>query len=497
MFSFFSVICGGCDILRKECGDEPSLIAAAHEGDVETVCALLESGTNVNCINNQGSSPLLLAALNGHFHVIDILIKQNANVNHLGPRLWTPLHAACYYGHIRSVCLLLFNGADIKTKNMDKKKPGTEFDSSVSMETRVTIKKLLDESTGITAVPSKYHVSEKMSSNQFEELLDALEIEPTSKCAEKQHYPQLSRHSEHNQTLSHSPQLSRCSEQFHRLSEQTQNAENDQFSNLPLEHLLPDGNFIRHNVEGDEVFCEQDLNFYEMTAINEGTTQPQHFLKKKESLDEINGGGGEDAFDETDAYIEMPRLVVINDAGPGSRAKVQDDPVLAMNEARVCTDYKTVTTQPLEVARPLINFVQVRTPTAVRESQWKDGLCDCSNNCMPSCCMSCWCPCVMTGQIREKLQIGSFSKTVAVGLCCGLPFSNYYAYKARGIIRQRFHISGSSCVDCFVVHFCTVCALSQMARHIYDYRKCNDGCIWTKQGEPVKEIAHVPVFACI
>jgi len=156
MFSFFSVICGGCDILRKECGDEPSLIAAAHEGDVETVCALLESGTNVNCINNQGSSPLLLAALNGHFHVIDILIKQNANVNHLGPRLWTPLHAACYYGHIRSVCLLLFNGADIKTKNMDKKKPGTEFDSSVSMETRVTIKKLLDESTGITAVPSKY-----------------------------------------------------------------------------------------------------------------------------------------------------------------------------------------------------------------------------------------------------------------------------------------------------------------------------------------------------
>jgi len=187
----------------------------------------------------------------------------------------------------------------------------------------------------------------------------------------------------------------------------------------------------------------------------------------------------------------------MTDSGPEEKEEsdTSSHKVLVLqNQAQTDFHKETISMGPLEVAQPLVSVVPQASRAVSQQGQWKDGPFDCSNNLFPSFCMSCWFPCVMTGQIRQKLKVGRFRDTIVSGLLWGYPCSNWYACQARGIIRQRHHIQGGELDDCLFVFCCTPCALSQMARQLYDYKTQNDGCICTKTGEAVVLPSQPPIF---
>jgi ankyrin repeat protein len=70
--------------------------------------------TDVNKLNAQGESPLMIAALKGELDMAASLIKKDADVNKTG---WTPLHYAASKGHLAIMSLLLDNNAYIDAES--------------------------------------------------------------------------------------------------------------------------------------------------------------------------------------------------------------------------------------------------------------------------------------------------------------------------------------------------------------------------------------------
>lgn len=85
------------------------LILAAREGQLATVKALVERRARLDQRNRAGDSALMLAVLNDHREVADLLLGAGAAVNHDG---WAPLHYAAFNGRIELFDRLLAAGAD-------------------------------------------------------------------------------------------------------------------------------------------------------------------------------------------------------------------------------------------------------------------------------------------------------------------------------------------------------------------------------------------------
>jgi len=99
-------------------GCTPALYNAAHMGDIGTVKALLDQGTDANekgggGLLNDGSA-LDAASSSGHSDVVKLLLDRGANINKShGNMGWTALSSAAYQGHTDTVNLLIDRGADI------------------------------------------------------------------------------------------------------------------------------------------------------------------------------------------------------------------------------------------------------------------------------------------------------------------------------------------------------------------------------------------------
>jgi ankyrin repeat protein len=76
--------------------------------------------TDVNLLNAQGESILMLAALKGEIEIAEKLIKKGADVNKTG---WTPLHYAASGGHAGLITLLLENSAYIDAESPNGSTP--------------------------------------------------------------------------------------------------------------------------------------------------------------------------------------------------------------------------------------------------------------------------------------------------------------------------------------------------------------------------------------
>jgi len=70
--------------------------------------------TDVNMLNAQGESALMMAALKGHLDIAARLIQKGADVNKTG---WAPLHYAASHGHLAIMSLLLDNHAYIDAES--------------------------------------------------------------------------------------------------------------------------------------------------------------------------------------------------------------------------------------------------------------------------------------------------------------------------------------------------------------------------------------------
>jgi len=161
-------VCGSnINVLHQE-ESAIDLTEAAQQGKIDIVLKLLEIKVNANCVNEHGSSPLLLASLKGHSTVVEVLLQHGGDVHKSGPWGWTPLHGASYFGHIAVVNLLLESGANVEARNNEKKKPGAVFQKDVPMQDRAKINRLLGSYQGI----SNQENNKRSELNSFEDNLD-------------------------------------------------------------------------------------------------------------------------------------------------------------------------------------------------------------------------------------------------------------------------------------------------------------------------------------
>jgi Cys-rich protein (TIGR01571 family) len=132
---------------------------------------------------------------------------------------------------------------------------------------------------------------------------------------------------------------------------------------------------------------------------------------------------------------------------------------------------------------------------------WNDSLFSCFNNLLPSCFMSFFCQCILLGQIS---QASGFAPCLIVG-CGYVGFFIFFLilgaylfgiqallwvtiafliWALRKRVRSTRNIAGDDCEDCAVSFFCQACAISQMARDLYQYREQCDEFVCNEDGRP-------------
>lgn len=170
------------------------------------------------------------------------------------------------------------------------------------------------------------------------------------------------------------------------------------------------------------------------------------------------------------------------------------------------TASRPATTVSAATGAPPIAYIQ-RPPA----NRWGDEICDWPKNLFPSC----WCACCchygvcLLGQMAQKTGFGNFNTVVwtyvflfifalilqlvfrGSGAILWIPFSYCLIYS----IMLRLHIvrlhdirQGGSFAECCWGFWCYSCSVSQMARHLYGYRKVLDG-----DGDPDRPDNYPPV----
>lgn len=102
-------------------GDTVLIIAAAHN-DIPLCELLINKGADVNKKTEYGWTPLMAAAQDGRERICELLIKKGADVNAVSDNGFTPLMAAVSTkrGSPAVVRLLLTNNANISAKTTEK-----------------------------------------------------------------------------------------------------------------------------------------------------------------------------------------------------------------------------------------------------------------------------------------------------------------------------------------------------------------------------------------
>ncbi|MDP3755531.1 ankyrin repeat domain-containing protein [Polaromonas sp.] len=144
------------------------LYLAIQEPSLKAAQALLDwPKTNVNALNANDESPLMLAAIKGQLEVVAALIKRDADVNKTG---WTPLHYAASKGHLAIMNLLLENHAYIDAESPNGTTP---LMMAAQYGTTPAVKLLLDAGAdpllknqqGLTAIGFAQRVSRTESAD--------------------------------------------------------------------------------------------------------------------------------------------------------------------------------------------------------------------------------------------------------------------------------------------------------------------------------------------
>lgn len=92
-----------------------ALFTAVREGSESALSALLASTkVNVDAVNADGETPLMLAAIRGSLPMAQALVKRGAAVNRSG---WTPLHYACSGPDNGVAAFLIAQGAELNARS--------------------------------------------------------------------------------------------------------------------------------------------------------------------------------------------------------------------------------------------------------------------------------------------------------------------------------------------------------------------------------------------
>lgn len=91
-----------------------SIHVASWNGCLRLVEALITLGSDLNAVDNENRTPLLMASWNGHLEVVRLLVEAGATVNHVSSTQGaTALLVAAQQGHLPTVAYLLRAGSDV------------------------------------------------------------------------------------------------------------------------------------------------------------------------------------------------------------------------------------------------------------------------------------------------------------------------------------------------------------------------------------------------
>jgi hypothetical protein len=116
------LIAAGADPNAADVESTP-LQAAAANGHIAAIAALLAVGARVNGAGRSGSTPLLLAASCGHAAAVTALLAAGADVHRADSRIFTALHWASREGHFDAARVLLEAGARTDVRNKYGERP--------------------------------------------------------------------------------------------------------------------------------------------------------------------------------------------------------------------------------------------------------------------------------------------------------------------------------------------------------------------------------------
>ena len=108
---------------------EQRLFQAIESGSVQSVCAVLSSGVDVDAEDAQGFTPLNASAFRGRHNIVRALLAVRPQINKPNVNKATPLYSAAFNGHVEVVKTLLQAGehpvhpaeppCDIRAGNVD------------------------------------------------------------------------------------------------------------------------------------------------------------------------------------------------------------------------------------------------------------------------------------------------------------------------------------------------------------------------------------------
>ena len=152
--------------IPMDSAEKQELINLARRGKVEAVKEFLSrrGTTDLNCVNQSGSSPLMVACLNGHLDVIQLLIEKGADVNfknHLG---WSALmktvnSTSKVEVKVKVIKLLIEHGADISKSSGG----GSALTIACRKGDVGVVSALLPEGPGSVSLHQKWMASESVS----------------------------------------------------------------------------------------------------------------------------------------------------------------------------------------------------------------------------------------------------------------------------------------------------------------------------------------------
>ncbi|XP_063923717.1 uncharacterized protein LOC135137883 isoform X1 [Zophobas morio] len=109
----------GAEINRVDDDGCTPLFAASRNDHVKTVECLVKCGAQINRADNVGRTPLFAASLKGQEKMVENLVKCGAAINCVDKYGWTPLYAASRNGHYKIVECLAKCGAEINRTDGD------------------------------------------------------------------------------------------------------------------------------------------------------------------------------------------------------------------------------------------------------------------------------------------------------------------------------------------------------------------------------------------
>lgn len=110
------------DIKQVEVGpaEEEAFRVAAHDGNLETVKTLFNSGVACNAVDQDGHTALMFSAFNGHSEIVLFLLDQGADINLTDYMGRTSLLYASTGPFPETVKILLDHGADPNRVDSDE-----------------------------------------------------------------------------------------------------------------------------------------------------------------------------------------------------------------------------------------------------------------------------------------------------------------------------------------------------------------------------------------